>query len=1047
MALVFIPSYFNLLSSRHFEPDKATMLRSIVVMMITAGVVYALDRAGSAPKAAAPPQQPSWWRRVLAFPMALPVLVFALVFLLATLTSITPWVSLWGSYQRLQGTYTNLSYIALAVMVVLFLRRREQLERLLAVGVLGALPAVGYGLIQHSEHDPLPWRGDVISRVASTMGNSIFVAAYLILILPLACYLALAGFRAARRDSASERGGGAWGWAAAYGLAIAGALLIAYASICFGAVVRVPDLRYWWVYPGALLVCLALFVLPTLGIHRADRLRTSLVWPGIAAVGYALWLGLMFMLGQGGGDQQVAASAGRGGTEWWIYLVLGVLFVLGSYALFYTLPRLGESSRVLSLMQGVGMTAVAVLVGMTIIFTQSRGPWIGAMAGMFVFFTALIVIAWGRARRENPARVALWRGLLVAEIAVTVLGGGFLVAFNLSNAPIFEPLRTMPYIGRMGRLLETDEGTGLVRRLIWSGDEHAGGAVALITSDPLRMVIGWGPESMFVAYNRFYPPALANIEARGASPDRSHEAYLDELVTKGVLGLASYLFVLISVFTLGIALIRRVDDWHAQALVSACLSIIVAHCVEGLTGIPIVSSLMLFWIAIATIVCVGLLYGQVRFGAQPEPEPAPEPAPAAKQQGGRSRRGAAQRGAAQRGPSQRRDESAGLGWLIYTLVFAVGIAVVWFTNIDNVYADMRFQQGQQYTEGSNAGLQQQIAGAEFYLDAIRMEPNQDFYYLSLGRTLMSIADIQRQTSGTLGAVKQDAQLRDLLQAESAPAMLAQMQPLVAMSYAQAVLDQAYKINPLNKDHSANLGRLHAYWYSRMDQDPAQLDEALQWYQNSNAKAPQDVVILNEYAGTVALKGSYSESKGDAAAAQQAYAQAEQLLTHSKELDQKYPDTDIRLADLLRIQGRTAEALDRYIAIIASSPHALDAEYNAVIASVQDDKAQLGRLRDAYEQALAKTPDDATLTEIIGRIAVPQGDMARATSAFELLVNLEPQNPEAYRNLVVVLSDTMQYSRAADQAASWAKMLQAQGDTQQAQQIQGLESYFRNLAGG
>lgn len=43
-------------------------------------------------------------------------------------------------------------------------------------------------------------------------------------------------------------------------------------------------------------------------------------------------------------------------------------------------------------------------------------------------------------------------------------------------------LRGVPYIGRMGTLLETDSGTGLVRRLIWAGDDKAGGAIGLISS-------------------------------------------------------------------------------------------------------------------------------------------------------------------------------------------------------------------------------------------------------------------------------------------------------------------------------------------------------------------------------------------------------------------------------------------------------------------------------------------------------------------------------------------------------------------------------------
>ena len=164
------------------------------------------------------------------------------------------------------------------------------------------------------------------------------------------------------------------------------------------------------------------------------------------------------------------------------------------------------------------MLALVALQLTTIFFTQSRGPWLGLGAALFVFFTLLLWRAYGRARAAGSPRAGLLRGLLAGEIGLALVLGAFLVAFNLSSAPVFQQLRSVPYIGRMGTLLETDSGTGLVRRLIWSGDDKAGGAIGLITSDPLRAVIGWGPESMFVAYNKFYPPALANIEARVLVP-------------------------------------------------------------------------------------------------------------------------------------------------------------------------------------------------------------------------------------------------------------------------------------------------------------------------------------------------------------------------------------------------------------------------------------------------------------------------------------------------------------------------------------------------
>lgn len=1066
LAVILIPTYFNLLSARHFEPDKATTLRAIVLIMAAAGIVRALEGMGRQPahRAEAPPSGGilrRFWSRLNAIPIALPALIYALVFLLTTFTSVVPRVSFWGSYQRLQGTYTNISYIGLGAMIVLTLRRREQLERLIIVAILSSLIAVGYGLVQHFEFDPLPWRGDVVSRVASTMGNSIFVAAYLIMILPFTLYRAVGALSEARRAPASADARTDWGWAAAYVLLVAGALLLTFASIKFSAVVRTADLRYWWVYPGALTVALALYILPTLRLHSAERISMAVVWPAIIMALYILMVGFAYVTGQGGG-QVVQPNPGRGGVDWPMWLLgSGVLVGLG-YTLIYTLPRrVGPISRLMLQMQAFGMLLITVLLLVTIFFTQSRGPWIGLGAGLFVFFTLLLIQAQRRARAGGEQRARLWRSLLIGEVMLALAMGGFLVVFNLSDAPVFQQLRNVTYIGRMGRLLETETGTGLVRRLIWIGDDKAGGAVALITADPLRTIIGWGPESMFVAYNPFYPPALANIESRGASPDRSHEAYLDELVTKGLLGLVSYLFVLISFFALAWRLIRHTDEWRMQVLFIACISGVAAHSVEGLTGIPIVSTLMMLWVTIAILVVSGALAGQYSLDA-PAAEPAapldaPATAPVAKGQGaarGRGRQGAAARGATQgRAVGRRSSRGANPAALIvYGIIGLMTLAGVWFFNIDNVYADMRFQQGQIYIDSANAGIDQQFAGMSYLLDAIRMEPEQDFYYLNLGRSLMNIVDIRRQTPNTpLGQPKPDARVEDLLRqptTEAAQVFIYRQTPLETMSYARAVLERARELNELNKDHYANLARMYSFWYSRLTRDPAQLAEAAEWYRKGHEIAPQDVTILNEYAGSLALQGSQAQLQNDSAKAQSYFEQARQTLEKSKQLDPLYADTDLRLAELLRLQGRSAEATDQYIALIQRNPRALDSQIGLIIEGLRDQPELLRRLRDAYAAAVEKKPDDATLYSYIGLLSIRTSDMARAAEAYAAQVRLQPGNFEAHRNYTLALSDTRQYQQAVQAAQSTLALAQQQQRPEQERAtIEGLLNYLRTRATG
>jgi tetratricopeptide (TPR) repeat protein len=1072
LALVLIPSYFNLLSSRHFEPDKATSLRAIVLVMAAAGIIRALEMSGrSAPRPAAPAGEGIFkraWRRLNSIPLALPALVYALVFIFSTFTSVVPGTSFWGSYQRLQGTYTNLSYIALAAMIVVTLRRREQLERLITVAILGSLPAIGYGLVQHNQIDPLPWKGDVVSRVASTMGNSIFVAAYLIMIVPFALWRAIAAFTDARQ--AAEPGGGSdLGWGAAYALLVIGGLAMLFATIKFGAVVRTVDLRYWWVYPFGLLVLCGLFIVPTLRPHSAERITVGMIWPSALAVVFVLLIAMAYLLGQASGGQ--AVQPWRGGdrdTDWSFWLVGGLVLIIVAYALMFVLPKRAASSRMFHRMHGVGMLVLVFFLLLTIFFTQSRGPWLGIGAGLFVFFSLLLWRAYQRARASDTGRTGLWRGLLIGEVVLALVLGGFLIAFNLSDAPVFQQLRAVPYIGRMGTLLETDSGTGLVRRLIWTGDRPGTGAVALITSDPLRAIIGWGPESMFVAYNRFYPPSLANIEARGASPDRSHEAYLDELVTKGLLGLIGYLFVIISFFTLAWRLLRRVEDWRWEVLFIAAIAVVVAHSVEGLTGIPIVSTLMMLWVTMAVVVVAGALLGQYSLDAAPaavEPEPAvavssgaaPAKGAAAARGGNRRRQGqgAVARGAAQgravRGRARGSSGSAAL--VLYAIIGLLALAGAWFFNADNVYADMRFQQGQSLSDNPNSNFEQQLTGMSYYLDAVQMEPQQDFYYLNLGRSLMSIAETKRQAAnGQVGQPKPNTSVGDLLRMDSTQAgqVVLQQQPLETLSYAEAVLARARDLNPLNKDHYANLARLNSFWYSRVTQDPKRLEQSLNWYKQAHDVAPQDVVILNEYASAIALMGNYQRSQGDDAAAQPYYDQANQLLADSKSLDPRYNDTNLRIAEVLRLEGRDAEASDQYIKLIQANPHALDGQVTQIADSLRDQPDQLRRVRDAYASAATQKPDDAALYSFMGLISVRLGELPQAADAFSRWTQLQPQSLDARRNYTLVLSETEQYPQATVEAQNLLSIAQQQQRPQEEQTaIEGLINLLKekSAAGG
>src|SRR4051794_9683147 len=210
-AAVFIPLFFNVYSSRVFEPDKIALLRSLVLLMTVAWLIKLVEggyraasdstattrtgKVGAAARGVVDTGTPRWLG-FLRIPMIVPILTYALVYLVSSILTMTPDATWWGSYQRLQGTYSQYSYIMLGILVIANMRSRVQLERLVSFMILTSAPVALYGLLQANRLDPLPWAGDTATRVASSMGNAIFVAAWLIMAVPYTLYRFMTGVSA-----------------------------------------------------------------------------------------------------------------------------------------------------------------------------------------------------------------------------------------------------------------------------------------------------------------------------------------------------------------------------------------------------------------------------------------------------------------------------------------------------------------------------------------------------------------------------------------------------------------------------------------------------------------------------------------------------------------------------------------------------------------------------------------------------------------------------------------------------------------------------------
>ncbi|OHA59858.1 MAG: hypothetical protein A2607_01185 [Candidatus Vogelbacteria bacterium RIFOXYD1_FULL_42_15] len=147
-------------------------------------------------------------------------------------------------------------------------------------------------------------------------------------------------------------------------------------------------------------------------------------------------------------------------------------------------------------------------------FTQTRGTILGLIGGLFIFG---LVLAW---RGEGKIKkIAL--GLL---IGVILFVGSFIFFKDTSL------VRNNATLNRFATISLT-EATTVSRFTIWSMSLQA------VKEHPL---FGWGPENYLYVFSKYYQPSLWSQEPWF---DRSHNVFLDWLISAGLIGLSAYLFL------------------------------------------------------------------------------------------------------------------------------------------------------------------------------------------------------------------------------------------------------------------------------------------------------------------------------------------------------------------------------------------------------------------------------------------------------------------------------------------------------------------------
>ncbi|MCL5962367.1 MAG: tetratricopeptide repeat protein, partial [Chloroflexi bacterium] len=307
-------------------------------------------------------------------------------------------------------------------------------------------------------------------------------------------------------------------------------------------------------------------------------------------------------------------------------------------------------------------------------------------------------------------------------------------------------------------------------------------------------------------------------------------------------------------------------------------------------------------------------------------------------------------------------------WLAYLPLAVLAVLAVVFLNVNVVRADVSYKQGLGYDMAKRWDK-----SVEFYQVAIDLVPDQDYYYLFMGRAYMDWAQSMSDQPNKVSLLQR-----------SEKALLA-----------------AQQASPLNTDHYANLGRLYKYWNSATG-EVSYLDKSEKYYREATKLSPHNAAIADELATVYLSKGKFKE--------------AEDELNRSLGLDQQYANTYVVLGDAFRMTNDPKQAAQNYAKAIAVDPQSpladsnFDVRFTYVLSS-----GQVAALIDAYKMVTTQQPDSVAAHSTLGYLYSKNGDIREAVPQFERAAALAPTDFNSRRNLALAYRDAKLIDKALSEA--------------------------------
>lgn len=217
---------------------------------------------------------------------------------------------------------------------------------------------------------------------------------------------------------------------------------------------------------------------------------------------------------------------------------------------------------------------LSLLILVSLLFTFSRGAWIGAAVGLPFF----LAFSW-RSLSEKKQHLRILSILLLVTIALAVVLG----------SQLGPELSSM--LKRAGSAFEPATGSAAIRSEIWKS------SLGIIAARPLT---GTGPDAFRLLFPRFQTLRYTQLSGGQSIADDAHNYFLQIASTMGLPALAVLVAIILLVFSEGIGL-GRTSGGDERLILGALLGGVLAYLTHLLFTVSNIASTAWLWTVLGAI--------------------------------------------------------------------------------------------------------------------------------------------------------------------------------------------------------------------------------------------------------------------------------------------------------------------------------------------------------------------------------------------------------------------------------------------------------------